>query len=112
MLVLGRGLNVYVRDMRYVVESACTVLFWLVPIFYLVTMIRPQFVKTYQFNPITALVLAAIYSPRWGVASGAPVDPALSGFVQHALIRLARIPTAEPPVLRPPLRSRRRSDGW
>jgi len=58
---LCAALDVYIRDMRYVVESASTVLFWLVPIFYPVTMIRPQYVTLYQFNPITALVMALRY---------------------------------------------------
>ncbi len=49
------ALDVYVRDMRYVVESANLVLFYLVPIFYKE---QPQYAGLYDWNPIAAVVHA------------------------------------------------------
>ncbi len=44
--------------MRYVVESANLILFWLVPIFYDFDLVPRKFAAIYQYNPVAAMVLA------------------------------------------------------
>jgi ABC-type polysaccharide/polyol phosphate export systems, permease component len=58
MALVFSGLNVYTRDTRYVVESASTVLFWLVPIFYTSPPSSEKFVVIYNYNPLAAVVFA------------------------------------------------------
>jgi len=58
VVLITSSMTVFVRDMRYLVESANTALFWLVPIFYPFSIIPERFQSLYQFNPIAALVLA------------------------------------------------------
>src|SRR6202795_1304956 len=69
--LMTSAIHVYVRDTRYVVESANTIMFWMVPIFYAFTMIPAAYSDLYQLNPLAALILALRsillegHSPRW-----------------------------------------------
>ncbi|MGD0773101.1 MAG: ABC transporter permease [Candidatus Solibacter sp.] len=55
--LITSALNIFIRDMRYVVESSNTVLFWLVPIFYSFGMVRPEYREIYLYNPLAAIVM-------------------------------------------------------
>ncbi len=59
MGLLFSALNVFVGDVRYVVESANTLLFWLVPIVYSFDLIPSRFEMFYLYNPLAAVVMAA-----------------------------------------------------
>ncbi|HWB82792.1 MAG TPA: ABC transporter permease [Bryobacteraceae bacterium] len=61
MSLITSGLNIYMRDTRYVVESVNTVLFWLIPVFYPLSMVPAQYRNIYMYNPVAVLVEALRY---------------------------------------------------
>ncbi|MCE5306599.1 MAG: ABC transporter permease [Acidobacteriales bacterium] len=58
LALITSALDVYLRDVRYVVESLNVVLFWLVPIWYALDKVPVAYHFLYQLNPVTAVILA------------------------------------------------------
>jgi ABC-type polysaccharide/polyol phosphate export permease len=56
--LITAGLNVYLRDTRYIVESICLVAFWFMPIFYVLSFVPREYRNLYVLNPIAALIIA------------------------------------------------------
>jgi ABC-type polysaccharide/polyol phosphate export permease len=57
MALLCSAFDVYLRDTRYVVDSTVTVLFWLTPIFYPLSLIPDRYRLIYELNPIASAVI-------------------------------------------------------
>jgi lipopolysaccharide transport system permease protein len=58
LVLVTSSLNVFIRDTRYLVESANVALLWLVPVFYPFTIIPERFQALVHYNPVAALVFA------------------------------------------------------
>jgi lipopolysaccharide transport system permease protein len=58
LVMITSSINVFVRDVRYLVESFNAVLFWLVPVFYSFDVVKPQYKEIYALNPVAAMVMA------------------------------------------------------
>lgn len=55
--MLSSAANVFLRDTRYLVESANVVMLWLVPVFYDFNKIPDPYKPIYDVNPLAALVI-------------------------------------------------------
>lgn len=73
LVMATAALDVYVRDLRYIVDSVIRVMFWLVPIFYGIESVPARLRGVFELNPIAALIL----SLRAILMNSAPPAPIL-----------------------------------
>ncbi|RMF96166.1 MAG: ABC transporter permease [Candidatus Schekmanbacteria bacterium] len=57
MCLLTSGLNVYFRDVRYIVEAGLLFLFYLTPVFYPVQMVPERFRDIFMLNPMAGIIV-------------------------------------------------------
>jgi len=67
MPLVFSALDVYTRDIRYMLESASTVLFYLVPVFYFPADSQ-RFALLYKYNPLAAVIFAQRFILMEGIA--------------------------------------------
>ncbi len=88
--LVSAAVNVHIRDMRYLVESINTVMFWMVPVVYSFSAIPAVYADVYKLNPVAALILAMRdivlegHAPRWELLvklTGVAIFTFFSGFV-------------------------------
>ena len=58
LVMATAALDVYVRDLRHIVDSLIRVMFWMVPIFYGIESIPSGWRGAYELNPVSALTIA------------------------------------------------------
>ena len=95
--LISASLDVYYRDVRYVVESTNLVLFWLCPIFYGMVDVDPSIRWVYELNPVSAVIyvmrricLQALPPPVMTVAKIALVSFATLALGAYTLRRLKK----------------------
>ena len=52
------AMDVYVRDLRYIVDSIIRVMFWAVPVFYSLDRVPLRYRGLYEYNPVSALAVS------------------------------------------------------
>ena len=52
------ALDIYYRDVRYLVEASGLVMFWVVPVFYSLEMVPRRYQQLFMLNPIAAVAVS------------------------------------------------------
>ncbi len=87
---LVAALNVYYRDMRYLVESGLAILFWLTPIFYPLEAVYANLPRAVYALYICNPLAGCIHTARRAVLQGVPPQPIEIGMAAAgALLSLA-----------------------